>query len=36
MEKAEAWKQKYKIPDKNIYNYNTLTKLPITHDIEVI
>jgi glucose-fructose oxidoreductase len=34
--KAEAWKVKYKIPDKNIYNYETFDKIADNPDIDVI
>ena len=34
--KAEAWKQKYNIPDKNIYNYQTFEQIANNDDIDVI
>lgn len=34
--KAEAWKQKYNIPDKNIYNYQSFEQLANNDDIDVI
>lgn len=34
--KAEAWKAKYKIPDKNIYNYETFDKIADNPEIDVI
>lgn len=34
--KAEAWKQKYNIPDKNIYNYQTFDSIANNPDIDVI
>jgi predicted dehydrogenase len=34
--KAAAWKAKYNIPDKNIYNYETMTKLGDNPDIDVV
>ena len=34
--KAEAWKQKYNIPDKNIYNYQTYEQIANNDDIDVI
>ena len=35
-EKAVAWKQKYTIADKNIYNYETFDKIADNPDIDVI
>jgi len=35
-EKAESWKQKYKIPDKNIYNYQTFDQIANNPDIDVV
>src|SRR3954454_8376539 len=34
--KAEAWKAKYKIPEKNIYNYETFDQIANNDDIDVI
>src|SRR5690349_18077220 len=34
--KAEAWKAKYNIPDKNIYNYESFDKIANNDDIDVI
>jgi len=34
--KAEAWKAKYNIPDKNIYNYQTFDQIADNKDIDVI
>lgn len=34
--KAEAWKQKYNIPDKNIYNYNNFDTIANNPDIDVV
>ncbi|MCW3090238.1 MAG: gfo/Idh/MocA family oxidoreductase [Ferruginibacter sp.] len=34
--KAEAWKQKYNIPDKNIYNYQTFDQIANNPDIDVV
>lgn len=34
--KAEAWKQKYNIPDKNIYNYQTFDQIANNADIDVV
>lgn len=34
--KAEAWKQKYTIPDKNIYNYSNFDSIANNPDIDVI
>jgi glucose-fructose oxidoreductase len=34
--KAEAWKKKYNIPDKNIYNYNNFDSLANNDDIDVV
>jgi glucose-fructose oxidoreductase len=34
--KAEAWKQKYNIPDKNIYNYQNFGQVANNPDIDVI
>ncbi len=34
--KAEAWKAKYKIPDKNIYNYQTFDQIANNPDIDVV
>ena len=35
-DKAEAWKKKYNIPDKNIYNYSTFDQIANNVDIDVI
>ena len=35
-EKAETWKKKYNIPDKNIYNYQTFDQVANNPDIDVI
>ncbi len=34
--KAEAWKAKYNIPDKNIYNYQTFDTIANNPDIDVV
>jgi glucose-fructose oxidoreductase len=34
--KAEAWKQKYSIPEKNIYNYQNFDQIANNSDIDVI
>ncbi len=34
--KAEAWKKKYNIPEKNIYNYETFDQVATNDDIDVI
>ena len=34
--KAERWKAQYNIPDKNIYNYDTMPKLADNPDIDVV
>ena len=34
--KAEKWKAQYKIPDKNIYNYETMHRLSENPDIDVV
>src|ERR1044071_6045438 len=34
--KAEKWKAQYNIPDKNIYNYETMPRLADNPDIDVI
>ena len=34
--KAETWKKKYNIPDKNIYNYETFDQISNNDDIDVI
>ena len=34
--KAESWKQKYNIPDKNIYNYQNFESIANNPDIDVI
>jgi len=34
--KAEAWKTQYQIPDKNIYNYDTMENMADNSDIDVV
>ena len=34
--KAEAWKKKYNIPDKNIYNYQNFDKIADNPDIDIV
>jgi glucose-fructose oxidoreductase len=34
--KAESWKEKYKIPEKNIYNYQNFDEIANNPDIDVI
>ncbi|GGB77101.1 Gfo/Idh/MocA family protein [Dyadobacter sediminis] len=34
--KAEAWKTKYNIPDKNIYNYQNFDKIADNPDIDIV
>jgi predicted dehydrogenase len=34
--KAERWKAKYNLPDKNIYNYDTMDKMADNPDIDVV
>src|SRR5262245_699626 len=34
--KAEQWKARYNIPDKNIYNYDTMSRLADNPDIDVV
>src|ERR687893_2658941 len=34
--KAETWKQKYNIPDKNIYNYQNFEQMANNADIDVV
>jgi len=34
--KAEQWKAQYSIPDKNIYNYDTMTQMADNPDIDVV
>lgn len=34
--KAETWKKKYNIPDKNIYNYQTFDQIANNPDIDVV
>ena len=34
--KAEKWKQQYKIPDKNIYNYENFSSLADNPDIDIV
>lgn len=34
--KAETWKKKYNIPDKNIYNYQTFDQIANNSDIDVV
>lgn len=35
-DKAEAWKRKYNIPDKNIYNYSNFDTIAANSDIDVV
>lgn len=35
-EKAERWKKKYDIPDKNIYNYDNFDRIADNPDIDVV
>ncbi|MDQ3393884.1 MAG: Gfo/Idh/MocA family oxidoreductase [Bacteroidota bacterium] len=35
-EKAESWKRKYNIPDKNIYNYDNFDNIKQNKDIDLI
>jgi predicted dehydrogenase len=35
-DKAERWKAQYNIPDKNIYNYDTMTQMAGNPDIDVV
>jgi len=35
-DKAEAWKKKYSIPDKNIYTYQTFDQIANNPDIDVV
>ncbi|MEO6220595.1 MAG: Gfo/Idh/MocA family oxidoreductase [Ginsengibacter sp.] len=35
-EKAESWKKKYNIPDKNIYNYQSFDQIANNDDIDVV
>jgi glucose-fructose oxidoreductase len=35
-EKAEKWKQKYNIPDKNIYNYQNFDSIANNLDIDIV
>ncbi|CAG5018104.1 Glucose--fructose oxidoreductase [Dyadobacter sp. CECT 9275] len=35
-EKAEAWKNKYNIPDKNIYNYKSFDQIANNPEIDVV
>ncbi len=35
-EKAESWKKKYNIPDKNIYNYDNFDEIANNPDIDVV
>jgi predicted dehydrogenase len=34
--KAESWKKKYNIPDKNIYNYETFDSIKDNNDIDIV
>ena len=34
--KAEVWKKKYRIPDKNIYNYQNFHEIANNNDIDVV
>jgi glucose-fructose oxidoreductase len=35
-DKAEAWKKKYGLPDKNIYNYENFDRIADNRDIDVV
>ncbi len=35
-EKAEKWKKKYNIPDKNVYNYQTFDRIADNPDIDIV
>ena len=35
-EKAAKWKEKYKIPDKNIYNYQNMDSIRDNPDIDIV
>lgn len=35
-QKAETWKQRYNIPDKNIYNYSNFDEIANNKDIDVV
>ncbi|SDM25365.1 Predicted dehydrogenase [Catalinimonas alkaloidigena] len=35
-EKAEEWKKKYNIPDKNVYNYETYDQIADNPDIDIV
>lgn len=35
-EKAESWKEKYNIPEKNIYNYENFEEIAQNEDIDII
>jgi len=35
-DKAETWKQRYHIPDKNIYNYSNFDRIADNKDIDVV
>ena len=35
-EKAKAWKEKYNIPDKNIYDYSNFDRIANNPDIDVV
>ena len=35
-DKAEKWKKKYKIPDKNVYTYNNFDEVANNSDIDII
>ena len=35
-EKAEKWKKKYSIPDKNIYNYNNFDSIKDNPDVDIV
>ncbi|MCK8493936.1 Gfo/Idh/MocA family oxidoreductase [Spirosoma sp. RP8] len=35
-DKAETWKKKYDIPDKNVYNYKTFDKIADNPDIDIV
>ena len=35
-QKAQTWKNRYSLPDKNIYDYDTMSKLADNPDIDVV
>ena len=36
MDKKEYWKEKYRIPDRNIYNYENMDKIADNPDIDIV